>query len=275
VAFTWWGVSYNFVQTVKLNLREGRDFSPVIGTDTLNVLINEEAAKVMGLKHPLDQFITIQRETRYTGKIIGVVKNFHFHSLHTPIQPLILFLDPKPLWGNTIVRIKPGKTLEAMAAIGQAHRKYNPAFPLEYQFADQDYDKLYQTERLAGQLAAVFAGLAIVVSCLGLLGLAFFMAEQRTKEIGIRKVLGATVGGIVGLLTLDLLKPVGLALLTALPLAWYLLEQWLEDFAYKITIEWWMFAVMATLTLLVALLTVGFQSIKAALANPVQSLRTE
>ncbi len=275
IVFSWWGVNYGFVKTLGLQLKEGRDFSPAFGTDTVNVLINEEAAKVMGLTTPLNQPITVERNITAKGKIIGVVKNFHLASLHTPIQPLILYLDSQPSWGYTIIRTEPGKTRQAMAAIQKAHQKYNPAFPLEYEFADQDYDNLYRSEILAGQLAGCFAGLAIFISCLGLFGLATYTAEQRTKEIGIRKVLGASVSSIAALLSKDFLKLVLIAIILALPVAWYAMHQWLQNFEYKIDIEWWVLALAALLAVAIALLTVSFQSIKAALANPVKSLRSE
>jgi hypothetical protein len=275
IAFSWWGVGYDFVRTMNLQLKEGRDFSPAFGTDSLNVLINEEAAKAMGLAHPVDQPVTIERSFTARGKIIGVVKNFHLASLHTPIQPLILFLKPDPDWGYTIIKTAPGQTHEALVAIRKAHRQYNPAFPPDYEFADQEYAKLYRDETTAGQLAACFAGMAIFISCLGLFGLAAFTVEQRTKEIGIRKVLGAPVSGLVVLLSRDFLRPVGWAIVVATPVAWYVARQWLHEFAYKIDLGWWPFAVAGGLSVVIALFTVGYQSVKAAAANPVESLRSE
>ncbi len=275
IAFSHWGVGYGFTQTLGLQLKEGRDFSPAFATDSVNVLINEEAARVMGLAHPVDQPITVQRNILAKGKIIGVLKNFHLASLHTPIQPLILILNLDPDWGYALVRTAPGRTGEALAALRKAHQQYNPAFPPEFEFADQEYAKLYRDETTSGRLAGCFAVLAVFISCLGLFGLAAFTAEQRTKEIGIRKVLGAPVGGIVVLLSRDFLKPVGWAILVATPVAWYILRQWLQNFAYKIDLAWWPFAVAGVLSVVIALLTVGYQSIKAAVANPVESLRSE
>ncbi|MBD0257530.1 MAG: ABC transporter permease, partial [Cytophagales bacterium] len=275
IAFSHWGVGYGFVQTLGLQLKEGRDFSPAFPTDTLNVLINEEAARVMGLAHPVDQPIIVQRSILAKGKIIGVVKNFHLVSLHTPIQPLLIFLNLDPDWGYAIVKTTPGRTAEALAALRKAHGRYNPAFPPQFEYADQEYAKLYQDETTMGRLAGCFAGMAIFISCLGMLGLAAFTAEQRTKEIGIRKVLGANVSGIVVLLSRDFLKPVGWAIVLATPVAWYLVRGWLQDFAYKIDLGCWPFAVAGGLSVVIALLTVGYQSVKAAAANPVASLRSE
>ena len=275
ISFSFWGVNHGFVKALGLQLEEGRDFSPDFGTDSLNVLINEAAAAVMGLAHPVGQPVTVERSFTARGKIIGVVKNFHLASLHTPIQPLILFLNTDPDWGYVILKTAPGRTADALAALREAHRRYNPAFPLEYEFADQEYGKLYRDEATAGRLAACFAGLAIFISCLGLFGLAAFTAGQRTKEIGIRKVLGAPVGGLVVLLSRDFLRPVGWAIVVATPVAWYVARGWLQDFAYKIDLSWWPFAVAGGLSVVIALLTVGYQSLKAAAANPVQSLRSE
>jgi hypothetical protein len=275
ISFSYCGVNHGFIETLGLQMKAGRDFSPAFGTDSLNVLINEAAAAAMGLAHPVGQPVTVERSFTARGKIIGVVKNFHFASLHTPIQPLILILDPEPTWAYVILKTAPGRTREALTALGKAHRRYNPAFPFEYEFADQEYGKLYRDEDTAGRLAACFAGMALFISCLGLFGLAAFTAQQRTKEIGIRKVLGAPVSGLVILLSRDFLRPVGWAIVVATPVAWYVARQWLQDFAYKIDLSWGPFAVAGGLSVVIALLTVGYQSIKAAVANPVESLRSE
>ncbi len=275
ISFLWWGVNYDFVKTLNLRLVKGRDFSRAFANDTVNVLINEEAAKMMGRADPVGQPITVERDITAKGKIIGVIKNFHLASLHTPIQPLIMFLDPQPGWGYAIIRTTPGHTREALQSIEEAHKKFNPHFPFEYEFADQDYDRLYRSEMVAGRLAGYFAVLAIFISCLGLFGLAAFTAGQRTKEIGVRKVLGASVGSIVSLLSRDFLRLVLLAVFIASPVAWYAMNSWLQDFAYKTAIHWWVFAVAGLLAAGIALLTVSYQTIKAAIANPVKSLRSE
>jgi ABC-type antimicrobial peptide transport system permease subunit len=176
---------------------------------------------------------------------------------------------------QVVVRTQAGKTAESLAALEQLHRQYAPEDVFEYRFADEEFERIYRGDVMMGKLANGFAFVAIFISCLGLFGLAAFTAEKRTKEIGIRKVLGANVTGIVALLSKDFLKPVLLAILIASPLAWYLMEKWLENFAYKTPVNWQVFALAGGAALLVALLTVSFQSIRAALANPVKSLRSE
>jgi ABC-type antimicrobial peptide transport system permease subunit len=210
-----------------------------------------------------------------SGTIIGVIDDFHFESLHVPIEPLIIALREKNTWGNVIIRTRAGKTKEALASIESLVKQINPALPFTYSFADDEYAKKYKSEQVISKLANGFAGMAILISCLGLFGLAAFMAEQRSKEIGVRKILGASATSIILLLTKDFLKLVVLAFMIASPLAWYVMNKWLTNFAYQIDIEWWMFAMAALLAIAIALLTVSYQSIKAALVNPIKSLRSE
>ncbi len=184
-------------------------------------------------------------------------------------------LDENWTWGTILVRIKAGHTSEAIALLQRLCKQLNPAFPFTYQFSDLEYAKLYESEAVVSKLANIFAFLAIFISCLGLFGLATFTAEQRTKEIGVRKVLGASSTSIVQLLSVNFLKPIVLAFLIAFPLAWYAMNNWLRDYEYKINLSWWMFAVAGSLTICIALITVSYQSIKAALINPVDSLRSE
>ncbi|UFH56957.1 ABC transporter permease [Spirosoma sp. KNUC1025] len=265
-------VGYDFVKTMGLSLKEGRDFSKAFSTDSVGFLVNETALSKMGYKNPIDKPLSWgQRQ----GKIIGVLKDFHFTSMHQTIEPLIVRLDEKREWGTILVRTEAGKTKEALAGLAKVSNELNPNFPFTYQFSDLEFTRLYQSEQIVSQLANYFAILAIFISCLGLFGLATFTAEQRTKEIGVRKVLGASVTSVVTLLSRDFLKPVLLAILITTPLAWYVMNQWLIGFAYKITIEWWMFALAGGLAIGIALLTVSFQSLKAALSNPVKSLRSE
>ncbi|GAB4017222.1 ABC transporter permease [Spirosoma koreense] len=274
VRFTPVGVGYDFVETMHLQLQEGRDFSKAFPADTNRFLINEAALKIMGYKQPIGKPLTWGKQQ---GTIVGVLKDFHFQSLHTAIRPLIGYLRTQRLAGNVnaIVRIEAGKTKQILAQIEAICKRLNPTFPFTYSFTDQEYARQYQSEQVISKLANYFAFLAIFISCLGLFGLAAFTAEQRTKEIGVRKVLGASVGSIIGLLSKDFLKPVAIAILLASPLAWWAMHQWLQDFAYKIDIEWWMFVLAGLLAIGIALLTVSFQSAKAALANPVKSLRSE
>jgi ABC-type antimicrobial peptide transport system permease subunit len=202
------------------------------------------------------------------------MKNFHTQSLHRPIDPLIIRLRPEETY-MVLIRTEAGKTTEALAEMERVARKYNPAYPFQYDFADEEFARQYKSETMIGQLAKYFAFLAIFISCLGLFGLSAFTAEQRTKEMGIRKVLGASVTSLVTLLSKDFLKLVVIAFVIAAPLAWYAVNQWLRNFEYKAPVGWWTFALAGVLSLLIALLTVSFQSIRAALANPVKSLRSE
>ena len=272
VRFTPVGVGYGFVNAMQIRLQDGRDFSEAYPTDSAGFLINEAALKVIGYKQPIGKPITWGKQK---GTIVGVLKDFHFQSLHTSIRPLIAYLRTKRLEGNLIVRIRPDKTAETLAQIEGICQKLNPNFPFTYAFTDQEYTRQYQSEQVVSKLSNYFAFLAIFISCLGLFGLATFTAEQRTKEIGVRKVLGASVSSLIGLLSKDFLKLVLIAILLASPIAWWAMHQWLQGFAYKIAIEWWMFALAGVLAILIALLTVSFQSIKAALMNPVKSLRSE
>ena len=263
-------VGYDFVKTMNMQLAEGRDFSRAFGTDSANYLINEEAARQMNLKQVVGTMFT---HAGKTGKIIGVLKDFHLQSLHTPIAPL--YLDFLPSGGIAVIRTQTGRTKDALALLEANSKRYNPDNVFDYQLADDLFSQQYSRELMVGQLANVFAFLAIFISCLGLFGLAIFTAEQRTKEIGVRKVLGASVASIMGLLSKDFLKLVLIAILIASPIAWYAMHRWLQNFAYKIEIDWWVFALAGLLAVGIALLTVSFQSVKAALMNPVKSLRSE
>jgi hypothetical protein len=261
---------YDLAKTLKLRLA-GRDFSPAFGSDSANYLINEAAAKHIGYAQPLGQPLT---QWGRTGQIIGVLKDFHYGSLHQPIEPLVIRLE-RGATQQILVRTQPGQTRAALASLETVCRQLNPQVPFSYQFADAEYQKLYKSETLMGTLANGFAGLAILIACLGLLGLSAFTAEQRTKEIGIRKVLGASVMGIVTLLAADFIRLVLIALAIVAPLSWYLGQQWLENFAYKIPLGWGVVMLAGLLALGVALLTISVQTLKAALANPVDSLRSE
>ncbi|AKD57626.1 ABC transporter permease [Spirosoma radiotolerans] len=271
IEITQTAAGYDLMKTLKVKLT-GRDFSPEFGTDTTNYLINEATAKRIGYKNPVGQPITMWGKP---GKIIGVMQDFHFQSLHIPIAPLIIRLSTEPGSQNFLIRTQPGQTTQALASIESLWKQMNPKFPFAYRFADDEYQKLYKSETVVGSLANYFAFLAIFISCLGLFGLSAFTAEQRTKEIGVRKVLGASVSSIIGLLSKDFLKLVLLAIAIASPLAWYAMNEWLQGFAYKVALSWWVFALAGVLAIGIALLTISFQSIKAALMNPVKSLRSE
>ncbi len=271
IEFTQTGVGYDFIKTLKIKTR-GREFSKEYGTDSTNYLINQAAARRIGYAEPVGQPLTMWDRP---GKIIGVMEDFHFQSLHEPIQPLIIRFDPRAAGKTILVSTQPGQTRQALASLERLTKRLNPKFPFTYQFADEEYLKLYKSETVVSRLANSFAFLAVFISCLGLFGLAAFTAEQRTKEIGVRKVLGASVSSIVSLLSKDFLKLVVLAILIASPLAWWAMRRWLDGFEYKIALSWWVFALAGGLAVGIAFLTVSFQSVKAALLNPVKSLKTE
>jgi putative ABC transport system permease protein len=265
-------VGYDFTNTVMLKMAAGRDFSRSFA-DSNSYVINEAAAKRLGYPDPIGRSLTMWGAK---GKIVGVVKDFHSSSLHDQIKPLILRLDDEHAdYGLVLVRTMPGKTKEALASLETLSKQLNPDFQFTYTFSDDDYNKLYNNEQIVSKLSDSFAFLAIFISCLGLLGLAMFTAEQRLKEIGIRKVLGASVGSLFALLSSEFLILVIIALLIATPVAWYGMNAWLQNFAYHAPIQWWIFALSGGLILLIALATVSFQAVKAALVNPIKSLRSE
>jgi putative ABC transport system permease protein len=265
-------VGYDFTQTMKLALKEGRDFSKDYGTDSVSFLLNETAVAKIGYKNPVGRTITWGS---HKGVIIGVLQDFHFSSMHQAIDPLIVRLDDNWTWGTILVRIKGDKTRDALTGLKKLCSELNPKFPFAYSFSDEEYARLYRGEQIISKLSNYFAFLAIFISCLGLFGLATFSASQRTKEIGVRKVLGATVSNIVSLLAVNFLKPVFIAILLATPVSQYLMSRWLGSFAYKIEMKWWMFVAAGVLAVLIALLTISYQAVKAAISNPVKNLRAE
>lgn len=271
-------ITYDYIKTMGIELIAGRDFDPSYGLDTNNYLINEAAAKKIGYKDPVGKELTMWGDK---GTIIGLMKDYHHNSLHVPIEPLILRLFKQSwardngYWGNVLVRTEKGKTKEAIASLEKTFKQFNPGFPFRYFFTDDEIMKNYKAEYTISKLSKYFAFLAIFISCLGLFGLVMFTAEQKTKEIGIRKVLGASVPGIIGMLSKDFLILVLIASALAFPVAWWMMNKWLQDFEYRISIGWWVFVVAGVTAMLIALLTISFQSIKAAIANPVKSLRTE
>jgi len=271
-------ITYDYLKTMGIELIGGRDFDPSFSLDTMNYLVNEAAARKIGYQDPVGKELTMWGDK---GTIIGLMKDFHHNSLHVPIEPLILrlfkgsWVSEGGYWGNVIIRTENGKSKQAIASMEKVFKQFNPGFPFKYYFTDDEIAKNYKAEHTVSKLSKYFAFLAIFISCLGLFGLVTFTAEQKTKEIGIRKVLGASVTGIVRMLSKDFLKLVLIATIIAFPVAWWLMHTWLDDFAYRIDIGWWVFVVAGIAALLIALLTISFQSIKAAIANPVKSLRTE
>jgi len=264
-------VGYDYVKTMNLKVLQGRDFSREIVTDSVGYLINEAALNIMKFKDPVGHPIKFWD---HNGKVIGVLKDFHFQSLHEPILPLILRMD-KDVWGVALVRIEGGQTKQALAGLEKICKQLNPKFPFNYQFSDEEYQKLYTSEMVVGKLSRYFAGLAIFICCLGLLGLAMFTAEQRIKEIGIRKVLGASVSSLFTLVSKDFLVLVFIAFLIAAPLGYWFMTNWLRDFAYRTPVGVWIFVFAGLIAIFITLFTVSFQAIKAAMANPVKNLRSE
>jgi len=262
-------VGYDFVKTMKTTIVAGRDFSEVFN-DSANYLINEKALAIIGYKDPIGMPLTFWG---VKGTIVGVVKDFHFNSLHNPIEPLVLRLRDKNGW--SVIRTDPGKTTLAIRGLEALHKKLNPDFIFAHQFADEEYAFLYKSEQVVKQLSQYFAFLAIFISSLGLLGLVIFTAEQRTKEMGVRKVLGASASQIATLLSKDFMKLVSISVLFSVPIAYYAMNDWLNGFEYRITIQWWMFVIAAGGAMVLALLTVSFQAVKTAFENPVKSLRSE
>ncbi len=270
IEFSLLWTAYNFPKVFDIKTVAGTYYREG-SIDTLNIVLNEKAVETMDMKDPIGKTIQVWGQQR---TIVGVLKDFHNRSLYESIQPTIFFLDANNA-GTMFVKLKAGNTKEGLASLQNGFQTILPGLPLHYEFLDQEYANQYQSELLTGKLTLYFALISILISCLGLFGLASFMAKQRTKEIGIRKVLGATVENITALISKDFLKLVLMAMLLAFPLAYYLMVGWLDDFTYKINIDWWVFVLVGTLTMVIALATIGFQTLKAALVNPVKSLRTE
>lgn len=269
-------IDYTYISTLGMKIVAGRNFSKEFGTDSTGIILNETAARLFGwngkaLGH------TVTRQDREgissTYRVVGVVKDFHFRSLHEKITPLVMVLAKTN--GTMIVKVKTREVAGLLASVKKQWDAFKLDQPFSYSFLDERFMQTYEAEQKIGKILGIFSGLTIFVACLGLLGLAIFTAEQRTKEIGVRKVLGASIGSIVGLLSREFVKLVLIALVLASPVAWYAMNKWLQAFEYKIAVEWWMFVLAGFLAIAVALLTISFQSIKAALMNPVKSLRAE
>ena len=267
---------HDFITTYGVKIVAGRNFSRDFSTDTGSFLLNEAAVKVLGLKNNEEAIGMNFEYGNRRGKLIGVFNDFHFESMHQKIVPLILLVPRSPnSYGNISLKIAGNNIPAALAHIEKTWKKFLPETPYQYTFLDENFDRLYQAEERQGTIFTVFACIAIFIACLGLFGLSAFAITQRIKEIGIRKVLGANVSTIVTLLSKDFMKLVIIAAVIAFPVAWYAMNTWLRDFAYRINIPVWIFLVAGFLAALVALVTISFQAIKAALANPVKSLRTE
>lgn len=270
----WQIVDYDYLKTLDIKLIAGRDFSTQFATDsTESIIINEEMAKQLNEKNPVGTLLNVNPDQPM--RVIGVVKNYHHESLKRTIQPNSLILDPKTPLFYILVKVRPDNVPATMATMERVWKEISPKGQFQGSFLDENTNRQYQNEKRLSQLFISAAVLAILLSCMGLFAIAVMVMAQRRKEVGVRKVLGASVSSIVLLLSKDFLKLVITGIVIASPIAWYAMNQWLQDYAYKITIEWWVFAVAALAAILIAFFTVSFQSIKAALTNPVRSLKSE
>jgi putative ABC transport system permease protein len=265
------GIDKNYFDFFKMNLVAGSGFAG-LPSDSMHFILNETAVKNARIKDPIGKRFKLWKTE---GTIVGVVKDFHFASMREKIEPAIFYSENKPTFGRIYIKTTGKDAPKAIAAAEAEWKKYNTGFTFNYAFLDEAFNNLYKSEQRTGFLYELFAAIAVFISCLGLLGLAAYTAQVRTREIGIRKVLGASVPGIIRLLAGDFIKLVLIAIVIATPVAWYVMNKWLQDFAYKINIGWAVFLSAGIIAILVALFTISFQSIRAAVANPVKSLRTE
>jgi putative ABC transport system permease protein len=277
-------VDYDYIKTLGLQLVAGRDFSRSMSTDKDHAwIINETAVKQLGFGTPQNAlgkklswhvWNNKNPDSLKTGQVIGVVKDFNYKSLYDKVETTVLQIFPDAAW-KVAVKMKAAGMGTTINEVKNTWNKFTPEYPIEYKFLDENFEQMYQSEDKLKSLLWVFTAIAIFVGCLGLFGLAAYTAERRKKEVGIRKVLGASTKGVIMLLSKDFIKLVLISLLIASPVAWYFMNKWLQDFAYRIHISWWIFILAGAFTILIALITVSFQAIKAALANPVKSLRSE
>ncbi|UFH53058.1 ABC transporter permease [Spirosoma sp. KNUC1025] len=267
-------IDYDYLRTLGIQVVQGRNFSRDFPTDSISgILINESAVHELGWKgtNPIGK--SVVRSGNHEYKVIGVVKDFNYVSVKQKVAPLMLMMGRNA--GGIVMKIKTTDVTGFLDDLKKQWDAFNPNGPLEYHFLDEQFATFYASEQRTQQLFSAFALLAVIIASLGLFALSAFVIEQRTKEIGIRKVMGASVPGIVQLLVKDFVQLVLIAVVIASPIAWYAMHHWLQDFAYRIDVEWWMFALSGLMALSIALLTVSYQSIKAALVNPVKSLRSE
>jgi putative ABC transport system permease protein len=271
-----WSIDDDYVGTLGMKMVSGRNFSSQMPTDSSGIIINETAAKFLGFDDPLNRILYRNedgnRDHVRKFHIIGVVKDFHFNSLRENISPVIMWLNED--MGELSIRVKSANLSSLLSEIKDKWKQLTPMH-FEYSFMDQEFDATYHSEQRVGTIFILFTSLAILIACLGLFGLAAYAAEQRTKEIGIRKILGASISTIVSMLSVDFIKLILIAILIACPVAWFLMNKWLQDFAYRINIQWWVLVLAGGAAIIIAFLTISFQSIKAAMVNPVNSLRNE
>jgi putative ABC transport system permease protein len=264
--------NYGTLETLGVTIIEGRGFIDGNPADTSKILFNEAGIKVMGLEDPVGKHIRLWDE--HDLEIVGVVKDFHFQSMHEVVKPMFIHYNPQNSW-NIMVRLEPGREKDALAKIGEFYTSFNPGFSFEYKFQDQEYARLYASEQRVASLATYFATMAVLISCLGLFGLAAFTAERRLKEIGIRKALGSSSGNIVLLLSGDFTRMVLVSVILGLPLAYWLLDMWLAEFAFRIPLSIFYFIISGLIALTIAWITVASQAVKASRVNPVNCLRSE
>ncbi|HKP33141.1 MAG TPA: FtsX-like permease family protein, partial [Chitinophagaceae bacterium] len=271
-------VDDEYVPTLQLKILKGRTFSKEFN-DSASVIINETAVREIGWKDPIGQYMVYPGGNNQRFKVIGVVKDFNYQSLHNPILPFAFFHRSSKTYdlGLTyiVARVKPGNIRTTVDKLQAKWKSFVSDAPFDYSFLDEELNAMYKSDVRMGSVFSVFTLLSILVACLGLFGLAMYTAERRIKEIGVRKVLGASVHGLVGLLSRDFIKLVLIAAVIAFPVAWWSMNKWLEAFVYRIQIEWWVFLIAALVAIVIALATISFQSVKAAMMNPVKSLRAE
>jgi ABC-type antimicrobial peptide transport system permease subunit len=265
-------VDYDYFKTFQMDFVEGRSFSRDFTTDEQNYIINEAAVRFTKMESPIGKLFSIWTRE---GRIIGVVKDFHSRSLHDEIRPVVFTLTTNWPHNYIFVRTNPERVQSSLRSMEATWKQFAAGYPFEYDFLDDIFNRQYQTDQRMGQVINDFTFLAIFISCLGLFGLASYMAERRTKEIGIRKVLGASVSSVVLMFSKDFTKWVIAANVIALPIAWYVASRWMQNYAYRISISWWLYLLSGGLALTIALLTVGYQSLKSAFANPADSIRYE
>ena len=275
-----YSADFDFIKTMGMKIVKGRDFSrEVVSDTTYAVLVNESMVKRMSWDDPLGKKFVFggggPNNTPVEKRVVGVVKDYHQNSLYDPIEPLMIVLDKNN--NNIFVRTNEGDVTQSIAAIENAWKEIFPTYVFEYEFLDADFDSQYEADKKRSQIFTAFSGLTIVIACLGLLGLAAFTTEQRTKEIGVRKVIGASVQHLVMLVSKEFFILVGIGMILAFPVAWYFTNSWLQNFAYRIQLagEWPTFVLSATIAFVITFVTVGFHVIRAASANPVKSLRDE
>jgi ABC-type antimicrobial peptide transport system permease subunit len=263
-------IDYDLIETFGIEIKEGRSFSRDFDQDQSKIIFNETAVKIMGFKNPIGEIVNLWG---YDRKIVGVTKDFNFESLHKEVKPSFFLLSRNN--SQIIVKINAGTEKVTIPKLEKLYQEYNPGFLLDFKFLDQDYQEQYVAEKRVANLSRNFAWLAVLISCLGLFGLAAFSAERRIKEIGLRKINGASSLSVICLLSTDFIKIILVSLLIALPISYHITKSWLNSFAYKTELSWWIFCLAGTIALTIALLTVSLQTWRAATKNPVDALRYE